>query len=112
MRVLRPGGKLVSIAGPPDPAFAKELGANPLLSLAMAALSFRTRLRARRRRVTYSFLFMRASGSQLTELTWLIEAGKIRPVVDRVFAFDSTREALTYVEAGRARAGKVVVTMR
>lgn len=112
MQVLRPGGKLISIAGPPDPAFAKELGANPLLSLAMAALSFRTRQRARRRRVTYSFLFMRASGSQLADLTSLIEDGKIRPVVDRVFAFESTRDALAYVEEGRARAGKVVVTMR
>lgn len=112
MQVLRPGGKLISIAGPPDPAFAKELGANPLLSLAMAALSFRTRQRARRRRVTYSFLFMRASGYQLADLTSLIEDGKIRPVVDRVFAFESTRDALAYVEEGRARAGKVVVTMR
>jgi NADPH:quinone reductase-like Zn-dependent oxidoreductase len=111
MQVLRPGGRLISIAGPPDPAFAKELGANPLVSLAMAALSFRTRQRARRRRVTYSFLFMRASGSQLAELTSLIQAGRIRPIVDRVFAFASTRAALTYVEEGRAKAGKVVVTM-
>lgn len=112
LQVLRPGGKLISIAGPPDPAFAKELGANPVISLAMAALSLRTRQRARRHRVTYSFLFMRASGSQLRQLTPLIEAGKIRPVVDRVFAFESTRDALAYVEEGRARAGKVVVTMR
>jgi NADPH:quinone reductase-like Zn-dependent oxidoreductase len=61
--------------------------------------------------VTYSFLFMRASGSQLAELTALVEAGKIRPVVDRVFAFASTTDALTYVEQGRTKAGKVVVTM-
>jgi NADPH:quinone reductase-like Zn-dependent oxidoreductase len=112
MQVLRPGGMLISIAGPPDLAFAKQLGANPLVSLAMAALSFRTRRRARRHRVTYSFLFMRASGSQLAELTSLIEAGKIRPVVDRVFAFESTPDALMYVEEGRAKAGKVVVAMR
>ncbi len=112
LQVLKPGGKVISIAGPPDPAFAKELGANPLVSLAMTALSFRTRHRARRHHVTYSFLFMRASGDQLREITTLIEAGKIRPVVDRVFPFESTREALTYVEEGRARAGKVVLTMR
>jgi len=85
---------------------------NPITSLAMAVLSFRTRKRARRHHATYSFLFMRASGSQLRELTTLIEAGNIRPVVDRVFAFESTRDALTYVEEGRARSGKVVVTMR
>ncbi|MGW7259151.1 NADP-dependent oxidoreductase [Streptomyces sp. NPDC054834] len=111
LRILKPGGKVISIAGPPDAAFARELGANPILGAAMAALSFRTRRRARRRHVTYEFLFMRASGDQLRELTALIEAGTIRPVVDRVFPFESTRAALEYVEKGRAKAGKVVVTM-
>ena len=112
LQVLKPGGKLISIVGPPDPAFAKELGANPVVRLAMAALSFRTRLRARRHHVTYSFLFMRASGDQLREITALIDAGTIRPVVDTVFPFESTREALAYVEEGRAKAGKVVIRMR
>ncbi len=112
LQVLKPGGKIISIAGPPDPAFAKELGGNPIIRLAMAALSFRTRQRARRHHVTYSFLFMKASGDQLREVTALIDAGTIRPVVDRVFAFESTREALAYVEQGRAKAGKVVVQMK
>ncbi|WP_406402604.1 NADP-dependent oxidoreductase [Streptomyces sp. NBC_00879] len=111
LKVLKPGGKVISVAGPPDPAFARELGANVILRLAMSALSFRTRRRAKRRNVTYSFLFMKASGDQLRELTPLIDAGKIRPVVDRVFLFDQTREAMEYVEKGRAKAGKVVVAM-
>ncbi|MEU4704643.1 NADP-dependent oxidoreductase [Nonomuraea dietziae] len=111
LRVLKPGGKLISIAGPPDAAFAREIGANPIIRLTMSALSFRIRRRARLHRVTYSFLFMKASGDQLRELTSLIDAGAIRPVVDRVFPFTETRQALAYVEAGRARAGKVVVTM-
>ncbi|MCX4562410.1 NADP-dependent oxidoreductase [Streptomyces phaeochromogenes] len=109
--VLRPGGKVISVAGPPDAAFGRELGANPVVRLVMSALSLRTRRAARRRGVTYSFLFMRASGDQLRELTPLIEAGRIRPVVDTVFPFESAREALEYVEAGRAKAGKVVVRM-
>jgi NADPH:quinone reductase-like Zn-dependent oxidoreductase len=112
LQVLKPGGKVISIAGPPDPAFAKELGVNPVVRLAMTALSFRTRQRARRHHVTYEFLFMKASGDQLREVTSLIDAGKIRPVVDRIFAFESTREALAYVEGGRAKAGKVVVRMK
>ncbi|MFB4272934.1 NADP-dependent oxidoreductase [Nonomuraea sp. GTA35] len=111
LQVIKPGGTLISIAGPPDAAFARELGANAILRLAMSALSLRIRRRARRRGVTYSFLFMRASGDQLRELTPLIEAGKIRPVVDRVFPFEQTPQALAYVEQGRAKAGKVVVAM-
>ncbi|MFI0451272.1 NADP-dependent oxidoreductase [Actinomadura sp. 6N118] len=109
--VLKPGGKVISVAGPPDAALAKELGANPIIRLVMSALSFRIRRRARRRNVTYSFLFMKASGDQLRELTPLIKAGKIRPVVDTVFPFESTPEALEYLEAGHAKAGKVVVRM-
>ena len=112
LQILKPGGKVISIAGPPDPAFAKELGANPVVRLVMTALSFRTRQRARRQHVTYSFLFMKASGEQLGAVTSLVEAGTIRPIVDHVFAFDSTREALAYVEEGRAKAGKVVIRMR
>jgi NADPH:quinone reductase-like Zn-dependent oxidoreductase len=51
---------------------------------------------------------MKASGSQLQQITSLIEAGIIRPVIDRVFPLDATNEALNYVESGRAK-GKVVI---
>ncbi|MFI1756727.1 NADP-dependent oxidoreductase [Streptomyces sp. NPDC020571] len=111
LRVLKPGGTAISVAGPPDPAFARELGLNPFLRLAMTALSFKTRRDAKRHGVTYSFLFMKAGGDQLRELTPLIDAGKVRPVVDRVFPFDETLQAMEYVEKGRAKAGKVVVSM-
>ena len=109
LRVLRPGGIVVGIAGPPDPAFAQEIGASWFLRLAMTLLSYRTKRRARRGGVSYSFLFMKASGEQLREITALVDAGVLRPVVDRTFPFESTEEALAYVESGRAK-GKVVVS--
>ena len=111
LQVLKPGGKVISVAGPPEPDFAKEFGANWFLIQAMRALSFRIRRKAKRRGVTYSFLFMKASGDQLRELGSLIDSGAIRPVVDQVFPFQSTMEALAYVEKGRAK-GKVVVKIR
>ncbi|WP_412079651.1 NADP-dependent oxidoreductase (plasmid) [Streptomyces xanthophaeus] len=111
LRILKPGGLAISVAGPPDPATARELGSNLVLRLGIAALSAKTRRQAKRLGVTYSFLFMKASGDQLRELTPLIDAGKIRPVVDRVFPFDETLQAMEYVEKGRAKAGKVVVSM-
>jgi alcohol dehydrogenase len=77
----------------------------------MRVLSFRIRRKAKQRGVTYSFLFMKASGDQLRELGGLIDSGVIRPVVDRVFPFQSTTDALAYVEKGRAK-GKVVVKVR
>ena len=111
VRVLKPGGKVISISGPPDPEFAKSIGANWLVRMAMRLLSRRIRKDAKRRGVSYSFLFMRASAEQLRELGSLIDAGRIRPVVDRVFPFESTKEALAYVETGRAK-GKVVIKVR
>jgi NADPH:quinone reductase-like Zn-dependent oxidoreductase len=110
LRVLKPGGIAIGIAGPPDPRFAREIGANPVVRLATVLLSAPTRLRARRRHVRYSFLFMKASGEQLRAIAALADVGTIRPVIDRVFPFEATKDAMAYVESGRAR-GKVVVTM-
>ena len=111
LNVLKSGGKLISISGPPDPEFARQKGLNPVLRLVLRMLSRGIRARARRRGVGYSFLFMRAHGDQLRELAALIESGTIRSVVDRVFPFDETNEALAYVETGRAK-GKVVIRVR
>lgn len=110
LRVLRPGGKLISISGPPDPEFGQAIGAGWFMRTVMRFLSWGVKRRARRLNVDYSFLFMRASGNQLSELTSLVDSGVIRPVVDRVFPFSQANEALAYVETGRAK-GKVVVNV-
>ncbi|MFA6310952.1 MAG: NADP-dependent oxidoreductase [Sterolibacterium sp.] len=111
LRVLKPGGQLISISGPPDPAFAEEIKAPWFVKQVMRALSFGTRRKAKRLNVGFSFLFMKASGSQLRQITPLIESGVIRPIVDRVFPFESANEALAYVESGRVK-GKVVIKVR
>jgi len=111
LRVLKPGGKLISISGPPDLDFAKDMGSSWILRQFMRLLSYRIRKKAKRHRVSYSFLFMRANGDQLREIGHLIDSGIIRPVVDRVFPFESTNEAMAYVERGHAK-GKVVVRVR
>ena len=111
LRILKPGGKLISITGPPDAAFAKELDAPWYVEVLMSALSAGVRRKARRLKVGYSFLFMQANGRQLDRITSLIDAGTIRPVMDKVFPFEATKEALAYIETGRAK-GKVVVKVR
>ena len=111
LRVLKPGGKLIGIAGPPDSDFAKEMGASWFLKTVMRFLSYRIRKAAKRHDASYSFVFMRADGGQLSQIATLIDAGAIRPVIDRVFPFESTNEALAYVETGRVK-GKVVITIK
>ncbi len=109
--VLKAGGKLISISGPPDPDFGKQIAAPAFVRLVMRMLSLGIRRKARKLGFQYAFLFMSANGSQLSDITRLIEAGSIRPVIDKVFPFESTHEAMAYVGAGRAR-GKVVIKIK
>lgn len=94
LSVLKPGGKLIGIAGPPDPEFAKLRGTNGLVSLVMRLLSYGILKAATRSGTSYPFHFMTAK---------LIEAGHIQPVVDRVFPFEETEQALDYVETRRTK---------
>jgi NADPH:quinone reductase-like Zn-dependent oxidoreductase len=110
LSVLKPGGKLISISGPPDADFARQNGLNWLLQQVTRFLSFGIRRKARRHGVSYSFVFMKASGEQLRKITSLIEAGQVRPVMDSVFPFEATGEALARVESGHSR-GKVIVSL-
>ena len=109
LTVLKPGGLAISVVGPPDTAFAEQLG-RPLLKPVMALMSLKVHARAKKLGVRYSFFFMRANGAQLKTLAALYETGVLRPVLDRTFPFDEMLDAMAYVDQGRAK-GKVVITM-
>ncbi|MDE2301650.1 MAG: NADP-dependent oxidoreductase [Sphingomonadales bacterium] len=109
--ILKPGGQVISISGPPDPAFAEAIGANWFVRQVMRLLSAKARRQAKRQGVHYSFLFMQASGAQLAKLAAMIDAGTVRTVVDRIYPFAETNDALAYVESGRAK-GKVVIKIK
>lgn len=109
--ILKPGGKLVSLVGPLDAAFAKARNLNVVLRFVFGLMSRKVMKLAARREVEYSFLFVRPDGAQLAEIGRLLQAQTIRPVIDKVFAFDQAPEALAYVAQGRSK-GKVVVQLR
>ena len=111
LTVLKPGGLAIGVAGPPDAGFARQLGAPSILRVVMTQLSRKVRKQAKALGVRYEFFFMQANGSQLRELGALYDAGALRPVIDTTFTFEQTAEAMAYVEKGRTKAGKVVVTM-
>jgi len=110
LQILKPCGHLVSISGPPTPSFAAARGLAWPLKQIMRLLSLGIRRKAKLKGVTYSFVFMRADGAQLSTITSLVESGAIAPVIDRVFPFQDAQGALAYVERGRAK-GKVVVEL-
>lgn len=110
LQILKPGGHLISISGPPTPTFATARGLAWPLKQVMRLLSRGIRSKAKQKGVTYSFVFMRADGAQLSTIASLVESGAIVPVIDRVFPFEDTQGALAHVESGRAK-GKVVVKL-
>lgn len=110
LKILKRGGILVSISGPPTPAFADEIGLNWIVKQVIKLISYSIRKKAEQRGINYVFLFMRANGDQLSKITQLIEQGSIRPVIDRIFSFSAIADALAYAELGNAK-GKTIIQM-
>jgi NADPH:quinone reductase-like Zn-dependent oxidoreductase len=108
--ILTPGSKIVSLVGPLDAAFARDRRLNIVLTCVFRLMSRKIMRLAKKRDVTYSFLFARPDGAQLAEIGKLLEQGHIRPVIDRVFPFEQAKEALAYLAQGHAK-GKVVIKM-
>lgn len=111
LQILNPGSTVVSLIGPPDAAFARDRGMNFLMRFVFGLLSRKIIRRAKERGAGYSFHFVHPDGRQLAEIGGLLQAGEIRPVIDRVFPFDQAKEALAYLETGRAK-GKGVVQVK
>jgi len=111
LRILKSGAKLISISGPPDKDFAKEIGLNFLMKFVISLLSFKTKKLAKKQNVDYSFLFMQANGNQLTQISKLIESGIIKPTIDKIFPFEQTNDAINYVESGKAK-GKIIIKIK
>ena len=109
--IMKPGTKIVSIAALPEPQTAiKDLAGRRVLSAMFWIISYGIRSRARHAGVSYRYLFMHPSATDLAQLAGLIEQGKLKVIVDKTYPFANISEALTYLESGRAK-GKVVVTM-
>ena len=110
LQILKPRSRIVSLIGPPDAAFARARKMNFFMVFLFGLLSRKIIRLAKKRGAEYSFLFVRPDGRQLAEIGKLLDARRIRPVIDKVFPFDQAKEALAYLEQGRAK-GKVVVRM-
>ena len=107
-QILKPGGTIVSLIGPLDAAFARERHLNVFLRFVLGLMSRKIMRLSKKRGLTYSFLFVRPDGSQLSQIAELMDAQRIKPVIDNVFPFAETGDAFAYLARGHAK-GKVVV---
>jgi NADPH:quinone reductase-like Zn-dependent oxidoreductase len=109
LSVLKPGGKAIGIAGPPDPELARKLNRGPVIEFIVGRISAKVRKAAKKLGVTYRFLFVSASGEQLTKIRKLIESGTITTKVAKTVAFEFVPSALADLNKGRGKPGKTVI---
>ena len=110
-KVIKNGGQIVSLSGLPNARFAKEDGLGFLKTMLLSAASYKLTKLEKKHRVQYTFMFVKASGEQLSTITKFIESGEIKPIIDRVFPFDDVEKAMKYSETGRAK-GKIILKIR
>ena len=110
-KVVKRGGVVISLSGPPDRDFARREGAGWLVRMAVWLMGRKVYAASRQAGADYCWFFTESNGDQLREIAALLEAGAIKPVIDREFAFEQLPAALSYLEAGRAR-GKVLLNVR
>jgi len=111
VNILKPGGRIISLIGPLDAAFARARRLNFFLAWVFGLMSRKIKRLAKQREASYSFLFVRPDGAQLAHISELLKTERIRPVIDKVFPFEQAKDALAYLAQGRAK-GKVVVRVR
>lgn len=109
-QILKPQGIIASISGLPTERNARKLDKSIFKRGILKAASYKYQRLAKKYDVQYEFLFMHPSGQQLREITELIEVGKIKPIIGKVYDFKETQKALEYSESGRAK-GKIIVKM-
>ena len=108
MKILKPGGRQITISGFPDIATAKTMKKPPLFLLIMYLLNTKRQMRQKKYKVHFSFLLAKENGRDLSKIVDLADSGNIKPVIDRVFSIDDAPSAIEYVKTNRAK-GKVVV---
>ena len=107
-KVLKKGGRVVSIAGDVDSITTKQLGLNRIIRFLLRLKAKKVTNAASKIGAKYRFLLMSPNGDQLKKLVELYESGSIKPVIDKTYKFDESIQALEYLSKGRAK-GKVVV---
>ena len=106
--LVKPGGTVVSVAGPPDDEMIARFGRSLGQRLAMRWLGRPVRAAARRKRARYFRFLTESDGQALAQVAALVDAGAVRPVIDRIFPYEQAPQAFDYLMQGHAR-GKVVL---
>ena len=109
-KVLKPGGRVISIAGDLDDVTAKQLKLNWFIRFLLSLKVKKIINTASKLDASYRFLLMSPNGTQLKKIAELYESEMIKPIIDKTYNFEESIQALKYLSKGHAK-GKVVVKM-
>ena len=110
-QVLKAGGILVSIVGIPSSAWAREEGLPVYMGWLFDLLNWKNRRLARQQHARFAPVLLQPEGSKLAIIAEMAASRKIHAVIDRVFPLEQTKEALLYIQSGRAT-GKIVISVK
>ena len=110
-KVLKDGGRVVSIKGTVDNITAQQLGLNKFVQMILAFQGRKVFKTASKMNAMYRFFLMSPNGDQLKKIAKMYESGAIKPIIDKTYNFAEAIQALEYLSKGHAR-GKVIVKIR
>lgn len=109
LSVLKKGGILLSLHNGPNRIFAEKNGYGFAKKMLFTLAGSQYDKLARREGKEYRFLFVRADGVQLEEISRIVEKHQIAPQTDpRVFDLLQINDAMKWMEKGQKR-GKVIL---
>jgi NADPH:quinone reductase-like Zn-dependent oxidoreductase len=103
-RIIKSGGKVTTIVGPPDEETATQMGMiNYKLPEKLSKL-------IEEKSAVYKLTWMQPNAKQLNDIKRMVEEGTIKPIVDLIYSFEDGINAFEYLSTGRAK-GKVIITL-
>ena len=108
-KVLKKGGRLVSLRGLPNGRFAKRAGLSFLKQLLFGFAGRKYDKMAEAKGQSYDFLFVHEDGAQLEKIGELFSSERpLETSVDTVFSLEEVNEALDKVKQGKSK-GKTIL---
>lgn len=110
-KVIKNGGKVVSLVGDVDKETARELKLNGVFRFMLALKRMKITKQIKHKSAYYKLILMNSNGTQLNEIKKLVEDKLIKPVIDKEFSFSESIDALLYQKSGRAK-GKIIIKIK
>ncbi|MDO4903181.1 MAG: NADP-dependent oxidoreductase [Limosilactobacillus sp.] len=111
MKILKKGGKIVSLIAMPNGDFARRMNLPKWKQIILSLAGRKFDKMAEKNGVKYYFIFVKSNGAQLQEAANILDEIKLKPSIDQVFAFENVNDALEKISRGGSR-GKTVLEFK